>query len=83
MNKQFNDPINFLQMIKSGQNPQQLMLNYLETQMSGSPMGANLLNLAKNNKTAEIEQIARNIYRNQGKDFDKEFNSFKQMLGIR
>ena len=77
------NPMNFLQMIKSGQNPQQLVLNYLETQMQGSPMGANLLNLAKNNKTAEIEQIARNIYQSQGKDFDKEFNSFKQMLGIK
>lgn len=82
MNNQMN-PMTFLQMIKSGQNPQQLVLNYLETQMQGSPMGANLLNLAKNNKTAEIEQIARNIYQSQGKDFDKEFNSFKQMLGIK
>lgn len=82
MNNQI-DPISFIRMIKSGQNPQQLMLNYLESQMQGSPMGANLLNLAKNNKTAEIEQIARNIYKNQGLDYDKEFNSFKQMLGIK
>ena len=44
MNNQMN-PMNFLQMIKSGQNPQQLVLNYLETQMQGSPMVANLLNL--------------------------------------
>lgn len=83
MNQQQMNPMDFLQMIKSGKNPQQLVLNYLETQMQGSPMGANLLNLAKNNKTAEIEQIARNIYQGQGKDFDKEFNAFKQMLGIK
>ena len=45
-------------------------------------MGANLLNLAKGNKTAEIEQIARNIAQSRGIDFEKEFNAFKQALGI-
>jgi hypothetical protein len=29
--------------------------------MADTPLGSNLLNLAKNNKTAEIEQIARNL----------------------
>jgi hypothetical protein len=46
-------------------------------------MGANLLSLAKQNRSADIEQIARNICSQNGKDFDKEFNAFKQMLGIK
>lgn len=82
MNTQMN-PITFLQMIKSGKNPQQLMMNYLQNQASNSPMGANLLNLAQNNKTAEIEQIARNICKQRGVDFDKEFNAFKNSLGFK
>ena len=54
------DPNRLIQMIKQGQNPQQLMLSILENQ-AGTPMGANLLKLAQNGQTAEIEKIARNL----------------------
>ena len=27
-----------------------------------------------------VENIARNIYKEQGKDFDKEYNEFKQLF---
>ena len=46
-------------------------------------MGANLLNLAKGNQTEELEKIARNIAKDKGIDFDTEFKSFKQMLGVK
>lgn len=46
------------------------------------PMGQNLLNLAKNGRSADIEQIARNLAKQQGIDFDKEFAAFKEMLGL-
>ena len=42
----------------------------------------NLLELAKENRTSEIEQVARNLYAERGLDFDSEFNNFKQKLGI-
>ena len=76
------DPIKLVQMIKSGQNPQQLMLSILEGQMSNTPIGANLLQLAKNNDTKGIEQIARNLSKQQGIDFDTEFAAFRKMLGV-
>lgn len=71
-----------IQMIKNGQNPQQVMINLLQNQMHNTPMGVNLLQLAKQNRTAEIEQIARNIVKSQGKDFDVEFKAFKNKLGL-
>lgn len=76
------NPMQLIQAIKSGQNPQQLMLSILEGQMSNTPMGANLLNLAKNGNSREIEQIARNISKQRGIDFDKEFAAFRQQLGV-
>ena len=82
MNTNFN-PNTIIQMIQSGQNPQQLILNYLEGQMQGTPLGDNLLTLAKQNRTAEIEQIARNIYSQRGLDYDKEFKAFKQQFGLK
>lgn len=77
------NPLQLVQMIKSGTNPQQLMISVLENQMKGTPMGENLLRLARENRSAEIEQIARNLYSQQGLDFDKEFLAFKNMLGIK
>jgi hypothetical protein len=40
-------------------------------------MTANLLNLAKNGQTAQIEQIARNLLSQRGLDFDTEFTAFR------
>ena len=71
-----------IQMIRSGQNPQQIAMNLLQQNMGNSPMGANLIQLAKEGKTADIEQIARNLAQQQGVDFDKEFAAFNQMLGL-
>ena len=77
------NPLQLIQMIKGGQNPQQLMMSILESQMKGTPMGENLMRLARENRGAEIEQIARNLYSQQGRDFDKEFLDFKNMLGLK
>lgn len=76
------NPMQLIQMLRSGQNPQQLAMNLLENQMGSTPMGQNLLNLARNGRSADIEQIARNLAKQQGIDFDKEFTFFKQMLGL-
>ena len=70
------NPMNFIQMIKSGQNPQQLMMNFLSQQ--NNPMAQNLLNLAQNGQGQNIEQIARNFCAQQGRDFDTEFTNFRQ-----
>ena len=71
------DYIKLLQAIRNGANPQQLVMGVLEGQMANTPMGKNLLQLVKENKTSEIEKIARNICAQNGIDFDKEFASFK------
>ena len=49
---------------------------------SFTPFAANLLQLAKGNKSGEIEQIARNLAKEKGIDFDTEFNNFKKTLGL-
>ena len=76
------DPRQIIQMIKGGQNPQQLMFSILSGQ-AGTPMGANLLNLAKNGNTKEIEQIVRNLYaQSGGTNFDEDFKAFKMHWGF-
>jgi hypothetical protein len=77
------NPMMLIQMIKQGKNPQQLMMSVLEGSASMSPVGANLLQLAKNNDTQGIEKFARNVFQSRGLDYDKEFNLLKQTLGIK
>ena len=48
------NPMQLIQMIKGGQNPQQLIINILEQQMQNTPIGANLLSLEKQNRSADI-----------------------------
>ena len=80
--EQFN-PMQIIQAIRSGQNPQQIVMQIVQEQMGNTPLGSNLVNLAQDNKAQEIEDIARNIVKQRGGDFDKEFSAFKQMLGIK
>lgn len=75
------NPMDIIMKIKSGQNPQQIMISILEEGVAASnPIAANLLDLAKNNRTADIEKVARNLCAERGIDFDKEFSNFKYNL---
>ena len=77
-----NNIMQFMQAIRGGQNPQQLVINMLQEKMGNSPMGQNLLTMAKNNDGKGIEQVARNLCAQRGLDFDTEFAKFKQQLGL-
>ena len=72
----FNNPLDLINFVKSSSNPQQFMLNMLEERAGNNPMMQNLLQLAKQGKTKDIQQIARNTFKEQGRDFDKEFSQF-------
>ena len=75
-------PMQVTQMIKNGQNPQQLLMGMVQEQMGNTPMGANLLKLMQNGDEAALEQIARNICTQRGLNFDTEFARFRQTLGV-
>ena len=76
------DPKMLIQMIKSGKNPQQLMMAVLQGQAYNNPLGKNLLNLAQSGQTSELEKVIRNMYAQQGgKNFDQDFEAFKRAIG--
>lgn len=77
------NPMQLISQIKRGQNPEQLMMQILEGQAATNPVMGNLLNMAKEGRTADIEAFARNIAKEKGIDFDKEFSKFKkQYFGL-
>lgn len=71
------NPMQLIQLIKSGQNPQQLLMNILQQQGNNNPILQNAMNLAKNGNISALEMIARNLAQQRGIDFDKEFANFK------
>lgn len=75
------DPSILIQMIRSGQNPQQLLMSVLG--QNNSPLTQNLLQLARQGNSQEIEKIVRNLYAQKGgTDFDKDFMAFKKSIGL-
>lgn len=71
------NPIQLINMIKNGQNPQQLMMNILG---QNNPILKNAMNLAQNGNTSALQMIARNLAQQRGLDFDTEFAKFKNYL---
>ena len=72
----------FMDQIKKGYRPEQITLNIVESKMRGTPMGDNLIKLAREGNGVEIERIARNLAAQRGMDFDKEFEKFRKQFGL-
>lgn len=71
------NPIEVLQnFMGKGGNPQQLLQKAMGMNGNSNPMIANLMSLAKSGNKEQVEQFARNVCKERGIDFDKEFNSF-------
>lgn len=80
-----NNPMQILQMFMGGGgNPQQLLMNALSMMGANkNPMITNLINMANNGQGQQVEQFARNILKERGIDFDKEFLAFMQNINKR
>lgn len=65
------NPMQLIQMIKGGQNPQQLVMNILQQKGQTNPILNNAMNLAKNGNQSALETLARNLAEQRGLDFDR------------
>lgn len=55
-------------------NPRQLVEKLVMN--NTNPMVAQLVQKAQNGDVKGVEEFARNLYKQQGRDFDKEFSDF-------
>ncbi len=77
------NPMQLIGMMRNSNNPNDFVINMLEQYGgNGNPIMKNLIELAKKGDSSGIEQIARNILKERGFDFEKEFKDFKQQLGL-
>lgn len=74
------NPMQLIQLIKNGRNPQQLLMEIMNQQGNQNPIFQNAMNLAQNGNVSALQKIARNLAQQRGINFDQEFTNFKQSL---
>ena len=74
------NPMQLIQMIKGGKNPQQLLMNILQQQGQNNPIINNAINMAQKGNVSGLEVLARNLAAQRGLDFDKELANLKNQF---
>ena len=72
------NPLNMIKGMMGIGNPKNMVMNMLKG--NTNPIFANLIDMANKGDTKGVENFARNYMKSQGKDFDQEFNNFKDMF---
>ena len=68
-----NNPIEYIKNIAN----QPIFASAIEKMVgNNNPMLNNLMSMAKKGDKQGVESFARNLFKGQGRDFDKEFASF-------
>lgn len=70
-----NNPMQFMNMLK---NPKEAVINMVKS--NNNPMIKNLVEMAEKGDSDGIEKFARNLYKEQGRDFDKEYSEFMKFF---
>lgn len=69
------NPIQILQgFLGKGMSPQKIV----EQMANKNPMMANLIKMANSGDSSGVEKFARNMMKEKGRDFDKEFSEFRK-----
>lgn len=69
-----NNPIEMMKNMMGKMNPQQIAMSMLTQNMN--PLLANVIQMAQDGDKDGVEQFARNLCKERGLNFDKEFNDF-------
>ena len=69
-----NNQMQIINMLRGIQNPKDAVMNIVKS--NNNPMIKNLVEMAEKGDRQGVENFARNLMKEQGKDFDKEFGDF-------
>lgn len=72
------NPLNMIKGMMGNMNPKNMVMNMLKG--NTNPIFANLIEMANKNDVKGLENFARNYMKDNGRDYDKEFNDFKSMF---
>lgn len=69
-----NNPMQFMNMLKGIKSPKDAVINMVKA--NNNPMVKNLVEMAEKGQNDKIEEFARNLFKEQNRDFDQEFGEF-------
>lgn len=77
------NPMQFMQMIKGGGNPQQMIMNMMKQQAGNNPVINNALQMMEKGDNAGLEKLARNLCKERNINPDEAFNQIKGQFGMK
>ena len=76
-------PMQIMQMMKNGGNPQQMLMNMMKQQAGSNPIMNNALQMMEKADNAGLEKLARNLCSEKGINADEAFNQIKGQFGMK
>jgi hypothetical protein len=77
------NPMQLMQMIRNGGNPQQAIINIMKNQSGNSPVINNAINMMEKGDSAGLEKLARNLCKEKGINPDDMLSRVKNQFGIK
>ncbi len=74
------NPMQLIQMIKGGSNPQQLLMSILQQRGQNNPIINNALQMAQKGNISGLQMLGRNLAAQRGLDFDKELANLRNQF---
>ena len=77
------NPMQIMQMMKNGGNPQRMIMNMMRQQAGSNPVMNNALQMMEKGDNAGLEKLARNLCKERNIDPDDAFNQIKGQFGMK
>ena len=77
------NPMQLMQMIRNGGNPQQAIINIMKNQSGNSPVINNAINMMAKGDSAGLETLARNLCKEKGINPDDMLSQVKNQFGLK
>ena len=72
------NPLNMIKGMMGIDNPKDMAMKMIS--QNNNPIFKNLIDMANKGDTKGVEEFARNYMKEQGQNYDEEFNNFKNMF---
>lgn len=69
-----NNPMQIINMLKGVKSPKDAVMNMMKT--NSNPMIKNLVEMAEKGQIEDLKNFGRNLYKDNGRNFDEEFDNF-------
>ncbi len=77
------NPMQLIQSLKGGGNPQQMLMNMMQQQSGNNPIMHNALEMMNKGDMQGVEELARNLCKEKGINPDEAVEQLKQQFGMK